>query len=1269
MCLTGLPHGGPAQPSQEPSMAPLRPWVFAALASIFAPQLTAQSKEEHYTELRFTTRDGLPSNSIRALEFDESGQLWVGTLAGLSVFDGDEFTNVPISNGGPALAHRITALEFVDDGLLIGTQSGLLFRYQDDFFEPLPSSHGMAIHRIEVLDDGTIVTAGQQLAVLRDGHAEVLGAAPRQATVGLEWNGGALYAAGAWGLWKLSTGGVQQLDDRVYRSLLPAPPDALLAVHLGGIVSVDDLAPRSDFEAPVVYATLRVNERMTMLACSNSTQLVFSRGVPSGPLMLLEDDTAERPRAFAVRGRGSWIGTDRDGLLYIERTPGFHLVRTVNAPPLYASGVYPLSDNSALIQPTDQAAPVIYEQTDPRAVATLTDLAFDGVQSTRILGCTSLQGGRSWLATDLGVLRLEADTIYPTKSSGDSVRAIVESDTGEVWAAASGAIFQVLADGGRGRSLPGPDPAPSMLVARGGKLFYAVTGGLYRMDTATERAEPTRILELASAVEPRYLTLGPEGDLWLSTYGDGLLRLSENETVAEQYSETSGLRSNYLGWINFMTDKETGAQVLLANSNQGLMRVPLPELKAGLDTVGTLTQGLTSKESEGDAGARLECGTVLLPTLDGLMGYNLQQSTLFVEPPQALIDSVVVNGEFMDEAGEFALARVFGSADVDIGFGAIAMPSTADATFSYRLIEAEAGDPAEVSWVDSYSAKSVQYFNLPPGAYTFQVRTKLPDSYWSQPASLEVVRVLPYLYQRPQVQIALLAVLLMLVVYSFARFIRAEGATQLLSSKVEESKTLAAEAAQREARYARLLDSSHDGIVLIEADGQISFANEAMTRSFGFERDELLERDAAWLGIPDVVSILAGVDGATKTGDAGPLLSRNVQVIDKFAIPHESDLIAARTELDGQECLLVVIRDLTADNRLLDRLDTSERRFQALFQGAPAALITFSNDLRIIDWNRRAEALLGLGNTLTDELTDAFDNEASRLRFREQVDKTTKTRSETKAIHEALGRDGVKLRISWTISPLSTDMGKVTVLMAVAKDLREEERAEARLKELQRRLAMAEESERSRIAREIHDDLSQRLAATSMNTATIRARLPEGVDAEVSSLLTGLHGDLERLMADIHALSRQLHPTVLDDLGLSKAIGSECDRQDSLTDARIAFLGPELDLKLPSDIGLAFFRITQESIRNAIKHANPSKVEVRLEQVGSRLRLSVVDDGDGFEMKDGRDDSSAGLGLVSMQERARLMGADFRMTSSPGSGTQITVEVSLESPSNSPTGP
>ncbi|MGB0330568.1 MAG: hypothetical protein ACPGPE_01980 [Planctomycetota bacterium] len=207
------------------------------------------------------------------------------------------------------------------------------------------------------------------------------------------------------------------------------------------------------------------------------------------------------------------------------------------------------------------------------------------------------------------------------------MRAVVESDTGEFWAAASGATFPVLADGGRGRSLPGPDLASSMPAARSGKLFHAATGGLHRLETATEDAGRIRVLELASAVEPGCLTIGPQGDLWLSTYGDGWFRLNGDETVVDQSSKTSELRCDDLGSIDFTTIERNGARVLLANSNQGFMRIPLPELEAGLDTVGDLTQSLTSNESDGAGGVRLECGTVLLPTLDGLMGYGLEQAT------------------------------------------------------------------------------------------------------------------------------------------------------------------------------------------------------------------------------------------------------------------------------------------------------------------------------------------------------------------------------------------------------------------------------------------------------------------------------------------------------------------------------------------------------------------------------------------------------------------------------------------------------------------
>ena len=92
-------------------MALPRLMALATVALALTPAVTAQVREDHYFELQFSTEDGLPSNSIRALEFDADGQLWIGTLAGLTMFDGNEFADVPLTNGGPSLAHRITALQ------------------------------------------------------------------------------------------------------------------------------------------------------------------------------------------------------------------------------------------------------------------------------------------------------------------------------------------------------------------------------------------------------------------------------------------------------------------------------------------------------------------------------------------------------------------------------------------------------------------------------------------------------------------------------------------------------------------------------------------------------------------------------------------------------------------------------------------------------------------------------------------------------------------------------------------------------------------------------------------------------------------------------------------------------------------------------------------------------------------------------------------------------------------------------------------------------
>ncbi|MGD2019367.1 MAG: PAS domain S-box protein, partial [Planctomycetota bacterium] len=512
------------------------------------------------------------------------------------------------------------------------------------------------------------------------------------------------------------------------------------------------------------------------------------------------------------------------------------------------------------------------------------------------------------------------------------------------------------------------------------------------------------------------------------------------------------------------------------------------------------------------------------------------------------------------------------------------------------------------------------------------------------------------LFQRTPVRYAVATAILLALAYVFVRFLKAEEASQELTTAVEQSRAEAAQARQLQERYATLLDSSHDGIVLVEADGRISFANEALTRSLGFSRADLLERHASWLGIQDHSQLVS--QPAAGVGSQGSIAFRTVVVEDAAGVRRQAELVIARTEVEGRACLLVVVRDLTAHNLLVDKLERTERSFRAIFSGAPAALITFSADLEVLDRNLRAEDLLAIDALGRDSLEAAFPEGEPLQQFLQQVAETVATRSEQGAVHLTRLRGGSSHRVHWTTSILGTAPGEVPVLMAVAKDLRVEEAAEARLRELRRRAAGAEESERSRIAREIHDDISQRLAATTLNAATIRAQVPAGLHSDIAAMVDGLHGDLDSLTADVHALSRQLHPTALDDLGLVRALQSECARRSGAADLQIQFHGEPIGFDLPGDVALAFFRVGQEAISNAIRHGRPERIDVRLNLIGDRLRLVVSDDGEGFQNEEG--DPTGGLGLVSMDERARLIGATLRLEAAPGEGVEVTMEVAVD---------
>ncbi len=207
-------------------------------------------------------------------------------------------------------------------------------------------------------------------------------------------------------------------------------------------------------------------------------------------------------------------------------------------------------------------------------------------------------------------------------------------------------------------------------------------------------------------------------------------------------------------------------------------------------------------------------------------------------------------------------------------------------------------------------------------------------------------------------------------------------------------------------------------------------------------------------------------------------------------------------------------------------------------------------------------------------------------------------------------------------------------------------------RQLAGRILTAQEDERKRIARELHDDISQRLAAGAIEAA----KAEQVLSAPASrAALAGLKEHLIALSDDVHRLSRQLHPAILDDLGLKDALRAECDRVAERGRLAVNFRCGQLPAGVPRDVALCVYRIAQEALRNAVKHAQADRVEVILNADLEFLDLEVRDFGHGFDPAAGR--RSAGLGLASMEERVRLVGGEISISSSPGQGTCIQVRV------------
>ncbi len=208
--------------------------------------------------------------------------------------------------------------------------------------------------------------------------------------------------------------------------------------------------------------------------------------------------------------------------------------------------------------------------------------------------------------------------------------------------------------------------------------------------------------------------------------------------------------------------------------------------------------------------------------------------------------------------------------------------------------------------------------------------------------------------------------------------------------------------------------------------------------------------------------------------------------------------------------------------------------------------------------------------------------------------------------------------------------------------------AEATLHDLTGRLINAHEAERARLARELHDDITQRLARLAIDAGRVQGG-SDGVSA--GETMRSVRDGLVRLSEDIHSLSYRLHPSLLEDLGLAEALKAECERFSRQESVATALNLREVPSFIPPDTALCLFRVAQEALRNVARHARARGIEVSIRIVEDGLQLAVIDDGIGFGPATPRAGHS--LGLAGMRERLRLLGGELEIESTPGKGTTI----------------
>jgi signal transduction histidine kinase len=358
-----------------------------------------------------------------------------------------------------------------------------------------------------------------------------------------------------------------------------------------------------------------------------------------------------------------------------------------------------------------------------------------------------------------------------------------------------------------------------------------------------------------------------------------------------------------------------------------------------------------------------------------------------------------------------------------------------------------------------------------------------------------------------------------------------------------------------------------------------------------------------------------------------------------------------------------------------------ETDLRRIIEGFPIPAFTIGSDHRVIHWNRALEKLSGIPASEVIGTTGhwkAFYTTGRPCMVDLLLDGTMETapdwysgRWTRSSLHEeayeatvffgALGEQGKWVRV--TAAAIRNPVGDLIGAVETIEDVTERKQAEEELKRsstqlrnLSHRLQSLREEERTLIAREIHDELGQQLSALQIDLTWIEDQVP-AKKRVVRARIRSMEGLVDTLIRSVQRIATELRPSLLDDLGLSAAIEWQAKEFQKRTgiECRV-FLNRE-DIKATRDRSTAIFRTFQETLTNVLRHAQATRVEVRLMEEKQRLILEVRDNGRGIP--DSRIASPKSLGLVGIRERVNAQRGNVRISGAPGRGTTVRVELPL----------